>query len=116
MINLKDNSYQLTTKNGEILTFRLDFEAVLRLEQLFESSVAATRIFLDLFTPGSRRFFKDGLTILCACCVEKPNLTLSEFNQLLPLTDETFTQIDQILHDLVTGYFGTSEESEAEKK
>lgn len=116
MINLKDNSYQLKTKDGDTLTFRLDFEAVLRLEQLFESSVAATRIFLDLFTPGSQSFFKNGLTILCACCVEKPNLTLAEFNQLLPLTDDTFTKVDKILHDLVTGYFGTSEESEAEKK
>lgn len=116
MINLKDNSYQLTTKDGEKLTFRLDFGAVLRLEMLLGSSIAATRIFLDLFKPGTQRFFKDGLTILCACCVEKPDLTLNEFNQLFPLTDEIFTQIDRILHDLVTGYFGTGEEAEAKKK
>ncbi len=116
MVNLKDNSYKLRTKDGEKLTFRLDFEAVLRLEMLLGSSISATRIFLDLFQPGTNRFFKDGLTILCACCVEKPDLTLEEFNRLFPLTDQTFSQIDEILHDLVTGYFGTEDGEEAEKK
>lgn len=116
MVNLKDNSYQLTTKTGEKLTFKLDFEAVLRLEMLVGNSVGATRIFLDLFRPGTDEFYKKGLMILCACCVEKPNMSIKEFNELFPLTNETFSKIDEVLNDLVTGFFGTSDEDVAVKK
>lgn len=116
MVNLKDNSYHLTTKDGEKLTFKLDFEAVLRLEMIVGSSVEATRIFLDLFRPGTNEFYKKGLMILCACCVEKPDMTIKEFNRLFPLNNETFSKIDEILNDLVTGYFGTDDEEMAKKK
>lgn len=115
MVNLKDNSYRMKTKTGEWLTFKLDMTAMLRLETVVGSSVEATRIFLDLFKPGTNCFYKKGLAILCACCVEKPDLTLDEFNRLFPLNDRTFSQMDQILNDLVTGYFADDEE-EAQKK
>lgn len=115
MIDIKDNAYKIKTKNGEYLTFKLDFNAMLRLEKKIGNSVAATRIFLDLFKPGSDSFFEKGLTILCACCVEKPELTLEEFNALLSFNDDTFTKVDEILRNLVVGYFGENEE-DAEKK
>ena len=116
MVNLKDNSYHLTTKDGDKLTFKLDFEAVLRLEMIVGSSVEATRIFLDLVRPGTNEFYKKGLMILCACCVEKPDMTIKEFNRLFLLNNETFSKIDEILNDLVTGYFGTEDEEIAKKK
>ncbi len=116
MVNLKDNSYQLTTKTGEKLTFKLDFEAVLRLEMLLGSSHEATQIFLDLFYPRRNDFYKKGLTILCACCVEKPNMPIKEFNELFPLTDETFSKIDEILLDLMNGFFGKPDGDETVKK
>lgn len=115
MVNLKDNSYRMKTQTGEYLTFKLDMTAMLRLENIVGSSVEATRIFLDLFKPGSNCFYKKGLEILCACCVEKPDLTLEEFNRLFPLNNHTFTQIDHILTDLVAGYFA-DDEDEAQKK
>lgn len=115
MIDIKDNAYCLVTKQGEKLTFKLDMKTMLKLEKKIGSSVAATRIFLDLFKPGNDSFFEKGLTILCCCCVEKPDLSLDDFNALFPLNQKTFDRIDEILHDLVVGYFGEDEE-EAEKK
>lgn len=115
MIDIKDNAYHLTTVSGEKLTFKLDMTTMLKLEKKIGSSIEATRIFLDLFKPGSDSFFEKGLTILCCCCVEKPHLTLEEFNSLFKLNQKTFDSIDEILHDLVVGYFGEDEE-DAEKK
>lgn len=115
MIDIKNNSYTLTTKSNEKLTFKLDMNSMLRLEKLLGSSVKATKIFLDLFKPGSDSFYEYGLTILCCCCVEKPNLSINDFNELFNLNHSTFEKIDEILHDLVIGFFGDDEE-EAEKK
>lgn len=112
MINIKDNSYTLTTKDGEDLTFQLDFKAMLKLEKILNSSTQATQIFLDLFKPGSDSFYEHGLTILCSCCVEKRDLTVDEFNSLFKLSQDNFNKVDEILHNLVIGFFGEDEETE----
>ena len=44
------------------------------------------------------------------------NMTIKEFNRLFLLNNETFSKIDEILNDLVTGYFGTEDEEIAKKK
>ena len=115
MIDIKDNAYTLIAKDKSVYTFKLDLNTMLKLEKVLNSSTQATQIFLDLFKPGSNSFYEYGLTILCCCCVEEPNLTVDKFNSLFSLNQKTFDKIDDILHDLVIGFFG-DDEDEDEKK
>lgn len=108
-----ENIVKMNTLEGE-LTFRLDFEAVIKMENKLGHQGVIDK-FNAIMNTESKTFTRDVLTILANCCVER-EMDGEELKKIITPDFPTMLILDELSSKLLFGFLGSSEVDDSKKK
>lgn len=108
-----ENIVKMNTLQGE-LKFRLDFEAIIKLEEKY-GHMKVLDMFNELTEVRGKNFTRSVLNILSSCCIDK-DLDGDKLKEILTPDYPTMLLMDEVSSKLLFGFLGSAEESSENEK